>query len=60
MTLRRMTGAFLCDRRGQALVEYVLLLAAVVLPATYLFMRLLATLRNMYAFVSLVTSLPFP
>ena len=60
MSWRRMTGALLCDQRGQSMLEYVLLLAGVVLPATYLFMRLLATLRNMYEFTSLITSLPFP
>ncbi len=60
MTLRRLMGALARDEHGQTMLEYVMLLAAVVLPATYLFLRLLATLRNMYEFVTLTTSLPFP
>jgi len=53
-------GLLAKDEQGQTLLEYAMLLAAVVMPAAYLFMRLLATLRNMYDFVTLMTSLPFP
>ena len=60
MSLHRAMGLLAKDEQGQTLLEYAMLLAAVVMPAAYLFMRLLATLRNMYDFVTLMTSLPFP
>ena len=60
MTWRRTLELLAGDRQGQTTLEYAMLLAAIVLPSMYLFLRLLATLRNMYAFVTLITSLPFP
>ncbi len=60
MRLRRTVAALAGDRRGQATLEYAMLIAAVVVPSTYVFMRLLAALRNVYQFVTMMTSLPFP
>lgn len=49
-----------CDQRGQATVEYALLLAAIVLPLGYVFLALLQMLGIMFQMTTFIHSLPFP
>ena len=60
MRLTRRLARFWLDQRGQATLEYALMLAAVVLPLMVVFRRLLQALSDMFALVTLMLSLPFP
>ena len=60
MRISRRITRFWLDQRGQATLEYALMLAAVVLPLMVVFRRLLQALSDMFALVTLMQSLPFP
>ena len=60
MRISRRITRFWLDQRGQATLEYALMLAAVVLPLMMVFRRLLQALSDMFALVTLMLSLPFP
>ena len=60
MRFSRRIRRFWLDQRGQATLEYALMLAAVVLPLMMVFRRLLQALSDMFALVTLMLSLPFP
>ncbi|MHC4986141.1 MAG: hypothetical protein ACYTFO_08305 [Planctomycetota bacterium] len=60
MRIWRRIRRFWLDQRGQATLEYALMLAAVVLPLMMVFRRLLQALADMFALVTLLLSLPFP
>jgi len=55
-TLRRL-GA---DQRGQATVEYVLLLAGFALPMVWALWHLMAAFAEYYHMVTFMETLPFP
>ncbi len=55
-TWRRLHG----DRRGQATVEWTLLLVCFALPMIYLLGLLLSTLTEYYRMVTFLQTLPFP
>ena len=58
--LRRAMQRLWADQRGQATLEYALLLAAIVLPSMIIFRMLLRALSDLFAFTTLMLSLPFP
>ena len=56
---RRAMRKLWTDQRGQATLEYALFLAAIGLPSMILFRRLLQALGDLFAFTTLMLSLPF-
>ena len=57
--LHRVMQKLWTDQRGQATLEYALFLAAIALPSMILFRRLLQVLGDLFAFTTLMLSLPF-
>ena len=57
---RRGSFRWLADQRGQAIVEYALVLAVIGLPCVVLFGWLLGILAEYYRMVVFVETLPFP
>jgi hypothetical protein len=48
------------DQRGQASVEWVLLMVAFGLPMVWVFARLLEVLAEYYRMITFLETLPFP
>ncbi len=56
----RMLRALSGDQRGQATVEWMLILVAFSLPMVWVIRRLLAVLAEHYRMVAFLETLPFP